>query len=72
MWKSLFADAPSAIRPWSAPPRSAITLSATPQPRPIMPAYGVTAEWDDIVRDLNALTETAITYVEKEVADPSL
>ena len=25
--------------PRSAPPRSAITLSATPQPRPIMPAY---------------------------------
>ena len=23
---------------------------------------GVTAEWDDILRDLNALTETAITY----------
>ena len=39
MWKSLFADAPSSIRPRSAPPRSAITLSATPQPRPIMPAY---------------------------------
>ena len=23
---------------------------------------GVSAEWDDILRDLNALTETAITY----------
>ena len=23
---------------------------------------GVTAEWDDILRDLNALIETAITY----------
>ena len=28
-----------ALRPRSAPPRSAITLRATPQPRPIMPAY---------------------------------
>ena len=23
---------------------------------------GVSAEWDDILRDLNALTETAMTY----------
>ena len=28
-----------AFRPPSAPPRSAITLNAVPQPRPIMPAY---------------------------------
>ena len=27
-----------------------------------MDSAGVTAEWDDILRDLNALTETAITY----------
>ena len=29
---------------------------------------GVTAEWDDILRDLNALTETAITYNGKTFA----
>ena len=31
-----------AFRPPSAPPRSAITLNAVPQPRPIMPAYAAT------------------------------
>ena len=27
-----------------------------------MDSAGVSAEWDDILRDLNALSETAITY----------
>ena len=29
---------------------------------------GVSAEWDDILRDLNALTETTITYNDKSFA----
>ena len=39
MWKSLFADDPLRLRPQSAPSRSAATLTAVPQPRPILPAY---------------------------------
>ena len=31
-------------------------------------ARGVSAEWDDILRDLNALTETTITYNDKSFA----
>ena len=29
---------------------------------------GVSAEWEDILRDLNALTETTITYNDKSFA----
>ena len=39
MWKSLFADDPPSLRPWSALLRSPTTLSAVPQPRLMMPAY---------------------------------